>query len=110
MIHRLFLSGKMTGLPDLGYAAFNDAASQLRARGFHVESPAENTAPQCGTWRGWMRKSIAQMLTCDAVVLLPNWCDNSDGARTEYTLAVNLRMPVWPLEFALTRKPERIAA
>lgn len=103
MIHRLFLSGKMTGLPDLGHAAFNEAAAQLRARGFHVESPADNDPPPCGTWQGWMRKSIAQLITCDAVVLLPNWHDNSDGARAEYMLAVNLRLPIWALDFALTR-------
>lgn len=103
MIHRLFLSGKMTGLPDLGHPLFHDAAAKLRARGFHVESPAENPPPPCGTWRGWMRLSIAQLLTCDAVVLLPNWADNSDGARAEYMLACNLHMPIWPLDFALTR-------
>lgn len=101
---RLYIAGKMSGLPDLGHPAFHAAAAKLRARGFHVENPADNPTPPCGgTWLGWMRLAIAQLVTCDAVVLLPNWCDNSDGARTEYTLAVNLRLPVWTLDFALTR-------
>lgn len=107
---RLYIAGKMTGLPDNGYPAFNDAAFALRALGYHVENPAENPVPPCGgTWLGWMRLAIPQLVSCDAVVLLPNWADNSDGAHTEYQLAVNLKLPIWPLDFALTRTPEASA-
>lgn len=102
-MNRVYIAGPMTGLPEFNFPAFHAAAARLRAHGLEVENPAENPAPPCGTWQGWMRKSIAQLITCDAVVLLPNWHDNSDGARTEYMLAVNLRMPTWPLDFALTR-------
>jgi hypothetical protein len=101
---RLYIAGKMTGLPDNGYPAFNEAATALRAAGFHVENPAENPMPPCGgTWLGWMRQAIPQLMTCDAVVLLPNW-EDSRGARTEYQLAVNVGLPIWPLDYALTRK------
>jgi hypothetical protein len=98
---KVYIAGKMTGLPDNGHGAFAAAAATLRGLGFHVESPHENTPPECGTWLGWMRKSIPQLLSADAVVLLPNWTD-SRGARAEKNLAQDLGLPIYTLEFLLS--------
>lgn len=89
---RIYLAGPMTGLPEFNYPAFNAEAERLRALGFHVESPAENPAPVCGTWQGYMRAAITQMVTCDAVALMPGWSD-SRGAIIERNLAMRLSMP-----------------
>ena len=83
----------MTGLPDFNYPAFNAEAARLRALGFHVENPAENAAPPCGSWAGYMRLAIAQLVTCDAICLLPGW-SASRGASIEHDLAVHLGLAV----------------
>jgi hypothetical protein len=40
-VKKIYLSGPMTGLPDLNFPAFNAAASALRAKGLNVINPAE---------------------------------------------------------------------
>lgn len=99
---RIYIAGPMTGLPDLNYPAFNAVAEQFRAKGFLVENPAENPAPECGTWQAYMRMSVRQIADCDGLVLLPNW-HNSRGARAEFRLATDLMLPVETLEVALER-------
>ena len=83
----------MSGLPDLGYPAFNAEAARLRALGYHVENPAENPEPSCGTWLAYMRIAITQLVQCDAIALLDGWQD-SRGACVERTLADGLGLPV----------------
>jgi hypothetical protein len=90
---RIYIAGPCTGLPDLNYPAFNAEAARLRALGYQVESPADNPAPPCGTWAGYMRLSIPQLLTCDFVATLPGWV-KSRGATIEVGIAYALAMPV----------------
>lgn len=97
---RVYIAGPMTGLPDFNYPAFNRAADALRAKGYHVENPADNPVPPCGTWKGYMLLAIAQLITCDTVALLPGWSD-SKGAKVEHQLALDLDLDVldpWLLE------------
>lgn len=95
LIERIYLSGPMTGLPEFNYPAFNAEAARLRAIGYHVENPAENHTPPCGSWGGYMRQAIRQMLTCDAVALLPGWAE-SRGATVERDLAIRIGLLVVP--------------
>ncbi|WP_305826398.1 DUF4406 domain-containing protein [Pseudomonas aeruginosa] len=90
-MHCIYLAGSMTGLPEHNFSAFHAEAARLRDLGYHVENPAENPAPACGTWAGYMRKALVQLVTCDAIALLPGWMD-SKGARLEFTVATNLGM------------------
>jgi nucleoside 2-deoxyribosyltransferase len=92
---RVYIAGPMTGLPDFNYPAFNAEADRLRELGYHVENPAEN--PEQPTWAAYMRQAIRQMLTCDAVALLPNW-KQSRGALIEHGIAIALGMPARPCE------------
>lgn len=91
---RIYIAGPMTGLPESNYPAFNYAALQLRALGHEVLNPAENPVPPCGgTWVGYMRMAIAQLVTCECVALLPGWT-KSRGAPVERKLAQLLQMDV----------------
>jgi hypothetical protein len=80
-------------MPDFNYPAFEAETARLRSLGFHVENPSENPAPLCGSWAGYMRLGIAQLVTCDMVALLPGW-DRSRGAVIECDLAHKLGMPI----------------
>lgn len=42
-----------------------------------------------------MRLALRQMLTCDAVALLPGW-QQSRGALLEHTVAIDLGIPARP--------------
>lgn len=90
---RIYLAGPMTGLPLDNYPAFHVEAARLRAIGYHVESPAEN--PRQDSWLAYMRQSIRQMLTCDAVALLSGW-EKSRGALIEHGLAISLGIKARP--------------
>lgn len=96
---RTYLAGPMSNLPDFNYPAFHKAAALLRANGLHVENPAENPVPDCGTWAAYMRMALAQLVTCDAIALLPGWTA-SRGARLEHKVAVELGMRVVVLDGA----------
>jgi Domain of unknown function (DUF4406) len=86
MTTRIYLCGPMTGLPDYNYPAFNAEAARLRGLGYTVENPAENEHPEGQDWPGYMRVALTQMLTCQAVAILPSW-QKSKGAKLELNLA-----------------------
>ncbi|KRV74533.1 DUF4406 domain-containing protein [Pseudomonas citronellolis] len=93
MTQRIYLAGPMTGYRDFNYPAFNAEAARLRQLGYHVENPAENAVPACGTWAGYMRLALAQLVTCETIALLPGWLA-SRGANIERALAVDLGMKI----------------
>lgn len=93
VLKRIYIAGPMSGLPDFNYPAFHAAAAVLRAQGHHVENPAENPAPTCGTWQGYMRMSLRQIAACDCLCMLPGW-RASRGARIEHGLALDLGLDV----------------
>lgn len=90
---RVYVAGPMTGLPEYNFPAFHAKAAELRAKGWHVENPAENTEPPCKSWGGYMRNALRQMLTCDAIYLLPGWSE-SRGASIEKRLAQDLGLAI----------------
>ncbi len=93
MRRKIYIAGPCSGLPGFNYPAFHAKAAELRAAGHHVENPAENPEPACKNWRGYMRLAVAQLATCDAVVLLPGW-SKSRGACVEHQLAVGMGLEV----------------
>ena len=102
---RLYIAGPMTGLPGNNYMAFNKAARLLRFFGHVVENPAENPEPPCKSWLGYMRMSLRQISTVDAVVMLPGWMW-SRGARIEWLIAKLLGLRVCSLAAALAGETE----
>lgn len=90
---KIYIAGPMSGIQDFNYPAFHAEAKRLRDLGHEVENPAENPVPPCGSWTGYMRMALRQLVDCECVALLPGWTD-SKGAVIERNLAQALEMPV----------------
>ena len=96
---RLYISGPMTGYPEYNYPAFEEAATYLRSLGYEVISPHEiNDADDTDhPWEWFLRRDIAQLVTADAIVVLPKWWE-SKGARLETDIGARLEMPIYLLD------------
>ncbi|CRM05332.1 DUF4406 domain-containing protein [Pseudomonas sp. WP001] len=99
---RIYLSGPMTGLPDLNFPAFASMTDSLRAGGHTVTNPAELN-PDGGSWNDCMRRDIAALMECDTVATLPGW-EHSKGACLEVLIAKRLGMTVVDAHDLVTRE------
>jgi hypothetical protein len=90
---KTYLAGPMSGLPGLNFAAFHSRAAELRAIGKTVVNPAEINPDAKLEWHQCMRADIAQLVTCDAIEMLPGW-EDSRGARLEHHIAERLGMEI----------------
>ena len=107
----VYISGPMTGLPGLNFAAFDKAASALRSLGFTVVNPAEVNPDAAMPWEQCMRADIKALCDCDVIALLTGW-ENSKGAHLEVHIAHRLGIKVRTLENLLADQfePEGAAA
>lgn len=102
---RIYIAGPMTGKPSLNFPAFHATASQLREMGHEAVNPAEICPDPGMSWAACMRADLAQLLTCDAIVMLDGWM-HSRGAALEHYLAVSLGLRViFEPELALLEVP-----
>lgn len=95
---KVYVSGPMTGLPDLGFGALKSMTSALRAAGFEVVCPTETPKPvrrdgQEPLHSDWMRASLRRLMECDASVFLPGWI-NSDGCLWEHSASEAIGLPL----------------
>ena len=97
---RVYVSGPMTGKPELNFPAFHTASAWLRAKGLQVVNPAELTTNPDATWEECMRVDLQALCTCHAIALLPGW-EASKGAQLELHVAERLKMTVWKLPGAV---------
>ena len=83
---KIYISGQMTGLPDLNREAFNEAADQLRREGHEVFNPAAANLERLS--RREILKYEANWLfdEAEAIAMLPGW-SMSEGASMEYSIA-----------------------
>ena len=80
-MYRVYISGKISGLPiEVAKAKFEAAADMLREAGHRPVSPFDNGLPDDATWEQHMKADIAMMMECDAIFLLPCWQDSKGGA------------------------------
>lgn len=97
----------MSGLPDFGFSLFNAEAYKLRSAGFKVINPAETDEGSTDkSWDFYMRKDIALMVGCDAIVVLDNWKE-SKGAKIEIALARQLSIPVFTTSLVELEFPDK---
>lgn len=101
MKKKLYLCGPITGILNNNKTAFDDAATALRGAGYDVFNPLENGLDRDAPWEDHMKVDIAQMMTCDALAVLPG-SHNSRGAKLEMHLAMRLKItPVRAFEYWL---------
>lgn len=115
---RIYLAGKMRGVPEFNAPAFRAATDWLRAEGHEVFSPAEQSEKLFGAelrknangdegrlggdemtiGRTVFHLDLAYIcLHADAVCLLPGW-ENSKGATAERAVAIALGLEVFEYE------------
>ena len=117
---RIYISGKMTGMPDHNIPAFNAAAKRLREQGHFVINPAELSAlfgtpeeiadsfavlynahyrdnpilaRQVGIAKSILDADLAAVRSCDAIYLLRGW-EQSRGAKKELAEAIRCGLEV----------------
>lgn len=84
---RIYLSGAMTGKPDLNFPLFDREAARLRSMGYEVVNPAELNPDPNTPWHQCMRTDLKALLDCDAIALIgDDWMD-SQGAHLELHIA-----------------------
>jgi hypothetical protein len=94
---RVYISGPMTGLPDLNFPAFHAEAARLRALGYEVVNPAEINTDAGLSWHQCMRSDIRALCDCDSLALMPGW-QRSSGAHLELHVAHRLGIEVVMVE------------
>ena len=111
---KLYLGGKMVGIPGLGFSDFDEAAQLLRALGHEVFNPAEYdrlsgyvpSADDCGTYENTPEFNRSRALLDDVtwiltesegMVAMANWVD-SPGTRLEIAAHHSVFLPVWELD------------
>lgn len=87
---RIYISGPMSGLPDLNFPAFHRVEAQLLNFGFEVVNPAKLNPPDT-SYDQCMKTDIREMLTCDTILLIPGW-ETSKGAHLELHIAHRVGM------------------
>lgn len=91
----------MSGYPEHNFPAFHRAAAYLRGSwGFDVVNPAEldetedHPDARQHPWSHYMRRDIARLVECDAVIVLAGWTE-SRGATLETYIARKLGFPIY---------------
>lgn len=91
---KIYLSGGISGR---NYVQVRDEFDYVEEyfiyHGHDVVNPAKFGVDE-RTWEEYMKMSIIEMMSCDAVFMLDGW-QNSRGATIERNLAWNLNMPVY---------------
>ena len=90
---KIYISGPISGMPDLNKPAFMAAEEALRAAGFDVVNPVNNGLPDSAEWHEHMRADIKMLMDCDGVAMLEGWM-RSRGAKLEREIAMQLGMTV----------------
>ena len=87
MVHKVYIAGPMTSLPEFNRPAFFRMAEHVRCSGDVPLNPA--TLPDGLTQPEYMDICIAMMRCATKVIFLDGW-QNSLGARAEMALAEKL--------------------
>lgn len=92
---KIYLSGKITGLPiQEAREKFADAQALLEEIGFEAVNPTEKGLSNELPWEQCMVKDIESLLSCDAIFMMDDWME-SKGAQIEYDIANRLGKDIW---------------
>lgn len=84
---KLYVSGAISGMPELNKIKFQLATQQLRELGYEVVNPHEICAgiPEA-EWERCMKICIVALCFCEVMILLDDW-QNSRGATLEFNIS-----------------------
>ena len=87
---KIYISGPMSGLPDLNRDAFFALEGRLLKQfpGCTIVNPAR-VFIKGADWLTFMRADLKLLLDCDTIAMLPDW-QKSKGAMIEHNLALDL--------------------
>lgn len=90
---RVYIAGKISDLPEGPvFVKFNAIEYKLQRKGHTVVNPLRLCSNKWH-WEKCMKICLTELMNCDAIYLLPDWCD-SRGARLEYHIAQELKLKV----------------
>lgn len=93
---KIYISGPMSGLPNLNWPAFNRAAVRLRNMRWEVVNPVEINPDETAHWLECIAADLRAMEGCTAICMLPGW-EASFGARIEHLVAQKLGLEIFEL-------------
>lgn len=99
---KLYIAGPMTGLDELNYPAFENAAKLLREAGYKIVSPHEFVLPESQRIIA-LKWDVREITLSDGIATLEG-CENSEGAKFECYIANFLEIPVKSVEDWLKEK------
>lgn len=92
---KIYIAGKITGLSIDDYTEkFKAAAQLITSSGLVPVNPVKLVSDPNIKWNEAMKICIAELVKCDAVLLLP-CTKNSPGAMIEKELAEKLQIPTF---------------
>lgn len=94
---KIYISGAISGHKNGNAPEFYQMAQKILIAGHEPINPHDICADIiCDNpkkkWKQCMKKCITELVTCDAIVMLPYWA-TSKGARIEKRLAIDLEIP-----------------
>lgn len=93
---KVYISSKMTGLPDFNFPAFDKKAEELKSMGFNVLNPAD-IGRKYGTTKPikfYRRKNLEMLLQADVLFVFGNIA-GSKGVEFEIVVTKELGLPIW---------------
>lgn len=91
---KVYISGPITGKPNLNREAFKKAEAQLLEKGYTVINPLRRVkVSDKKTWEDYMKTDICLLTKCNAIYLLKDF-EYSRGARLEYKIAMELKYTI----------------
>jgi hypothetical protein len=94
MGNKIYISGKITGLPfEEAKKTFDTAHIDLVQANFEVVNPMDLPHKHDQSWESFMREDLKAMLDCTHIFMLKNW-HLSKGANVEYNLAKDLGLEI----------------
>jgi len=93
---KIYISGPITGMPELNEPAFASASLAIAEKGHVPINPFDVCCdiPRGSDWLAYMRADIKAMMDADAVLMLSGWAE-SRGARIEHSISVFLEIPIY---------------
>lgn len=95
MYKKIYLSGKITGLPyEEALNKFNLAENIAKTIALEVVNPMTIEHNHDLSWESYMKQDLKAMLDCDSIYMLSNHQD-SKGATIERDLAMKLNLSIY---------------